>query len=94
MSNNDAKEIKYYVFQPSITVVMNKGGLWYKRDRQNHQWIPSSVWMDRYYDAAYDVIEVSYDEKSETPYAPRAIPGFHSVTQAELIASVNNANDS
>ena len=93
MSKNDAKEIKYYVFQPPITVVMKKGVLWYKRDRQNHQWIPSSVWMDRYYDAAYDVIEVSYDEKSETPYAPRAIPGFSSVTQAELIASIKNTKD-
>ena len=93
MSKNYAEEIKYYVFQSPTTVVMKKGVLWYKRDRQNHQWIPSSVWMDRYYDAAYDVIEISYDEKSETPYAPRAIPGFSSVTQAELIASIKKGED-
>lgn len=94
MSRNNDREIKYYKFELGNTVVMEKDGLWYQRDQENHKWILNHDWMVRYYDAQYDVIEIDYDERKEFAYAPRTIPGCFSVTQEKLIASAKNKDES
>lgn len=81
MSRNNKREIKYYKFELGNTIVMEKDGLWYQRDQENHEWILNNNWMARYFDAQYDVIEIDYDESEEFDYTPRTLPGFFSVTQ-------------
>lgn len=94
MSRNNKREIKYYKFELGNTIVMEKDGLWYQRDQENHEWILNNNWMARYFDAQYDVIEIDYDESEEFDYTPRTLPGFFSVTQEKLIASVKDKDES
>lgn len=56
---------KYYYFEDSNNIVKVEDDLWYKRDRENHQWIQSNHWMGHFYDPAYSVEEIYYNEETE-----------------------------
>ena len=63
----DNREVKYYLFALGNSVVkVENGVLWYRRDRENHKWEQSNSWVARFYDAAYDVVGIEYDEETET----------------------------
>ena len=66
---------KFLLFQYGM-IVKEEGSCWYRRDRLNHLWIPQQSWLDSYYDAAWDVIEIDYDESRERILARRPIAGF------------------
>ena len=71
LSNIDVSKVinrqttKYYCFEDSNNIVKVEGDLWYKRDREKHQWVQSNHWMGHFYDAAYAVTEIDYDENEE-----------------------------
>lgn len=56
---------KYYLFEDSNKIVKQEDYLWYERDRKNHQWIIANYLMGHYFDAAYAVEEIDYDEETE-----------------------------
>ena len=63
----EENKVKYYLFALGNSVVkVENGARWYRRDRQNHKWEASNSWLARFYDPAYDVVEIEYDEKTET----------------------------
>ena len=56
---------EYYYFESGDKVVMTNGYDWYWRDKTHHKWIKNNDWERLYYDAAYKVIEINYDEPNE-----------------------------
>lgn len=59
--------------------------LWYKRDRERHEWIWDNEWMARYIDAGCDVIEMDYNEETEQIVGRSEINGFWSYEIDELL---------
>lgn len=68
-------EVHYYLFELGNTVVKEQNYIWYVRDRVNHYWEKDNSWDRRFFDVQYDVIEIDYDEASETIKNRRMIPG-------------------
>lgn len=67
------------------TVVKREGNNWYSRDKTNHIWKLDFEWERRFYDAQYDVIEITYDEENEIIKERKRIDGFFSTTDEELL---------
>lgn len=81
-----SEEPKLYLFGLAHSVVKEEGDSWYVRDREGHEWVQDQAWMRRYRDAQYDVIEITYDERSEKIVDRRRIPGFWSSSEDELLS--------
>ncbi len=79
---NHGKNVKFYRIMHQV--IMVEDGLWYQRDKENHEWVFNQNWMTRYYDAQYDVVEIDYNERDECIEAIRPIPGFSSSEQDDL----------
>lgn len=79
---------KYYLFALGNAVVLLQDGLWYRRDKEHHQWIKEQEWMRRYYDAQYDVIEIEYNEENEEVTKRNKIEGFWSLNDDALLNPV------
>ena len=84
-SQDDSSKIKYYFFGDFDVVVKEEGDLWYRRDPVKHKWINEGEWMARYYDAAYIVISVEYDEKNEEILNRSKIDSFWSADQDKYL---------
>ena len=62
----EENKVKFYLFALGNSVVkVENGARWYRRDRQNHKWEASNSWLARFYDPAYDVVEIEYDERQK-----------------------------
>lgn len=57
--------------------------MWYTRDQKNHTWEYDNSWDRRFEDAQYDVIEIDYDEETETISNRRMIHGYWSEWEEE-----------
>ncbi len=85
------QETHIYLFELRETVVKEDAiGIYYERDKENHKWVEDMEWMRRYYDGQYDVIEIDYDEEHERIMNPRAIKGFWSKWQEDILADKSN----
>ena len=72
----ERSEKHYYLFEYGC-IVRNDGLYWCQRDRKRHKWIYEQSWMDTFYDVAYSVIEIRYDEETETITDRWIIPGYY-----------------
>jgi len=80
-------DVNYYLFELGKTVVKCCGGLWYERDPEKHQWELNMEWDRRFFDGAYNVIEIDYDEDQEMISNRRRVPGFWSIDDDRLLLS-------
>ena len=78
-------DTKYYLFDLGDAIVKYDNNLWYVRDKIHHKWIVDGSWMARYFDAQYDVIEIDYDEETETIKKRNAVNGFWFEGQEKML---------
>jgi len=76
-----------------IYVVMERGSLWYHRDREKHVWVQTNAWVSYYYDAGVPVIEIEYDSETETILSRREIPGFSTTDDTLLLLNYERKED-
>ena len=77
--------VQYYLFELGNSVVKRNGVCWYIRDDIEHIWKADQSWMRRFYDAQYDVVEIDYDEESETIKDCHMIQGYWSEWATEQV---------
>ncbi len=84
--------VHYFLFDVNHTIIKVTGDYdnWYKRDRINHKWIEAAGWEFFFYDPAFDVIEINYDETREKITGRRNVPGFYSATIGALFEFEND----